>query len=583
MESIRTFSSSAPVLTLTSSSSSDSKTVDSSGFTTHTLTSTSSSTQTISFTVASYTSPSAAPSLSDTLSSFSYTPSLKHTSSIISSSSTLPPKPSPSLAPNTRFASNTGTIIGATIGGTVALIAATFVAFLICGRIRRNRTSQSIAGRRTGTQGFGPTAGDSTEEMAEQGGAPLSATRKLGILARAVSGGSSSRPLNRTISSLSTAAWRSPLSDEDGDFGNPAAQVPSPVSTSITPGYGFGESSSSGHGLDVGRSSSHGHHSGSVESSGSTYNASSIQSSRSQGFNMPGFGQAAETMRMGPPMSAKDVSSHGHSTLLNQDHSHSTGTISSMKLNTSNNHATNSAGEGSGSSNSHSHSITPGALSETTASAQALSIAIPKLKINDHSVPPSRPSSPKSFKKGLIERLRGGRSSTQGSSSTQVPTPASSSYYPSYPTRSSLLNPPLPLPDAPLEPPVMPFLQPPLPLPSPALTDDSRMDYTDGLLNPVHSARLGEAGIHVGSSIGNNSSLSLGDHVDYSRPFGGFVFNRMDSSTTFTSADTRMTQPAAETPALQHPTARLAHFETESIATLDAVGDGGRDSYFPPG
>ncbi|KAJ3892520.1 hypothetical protein GG344DRAFT_64505 [Lentinula edodes] len=383
--------------------------------------------------------------------------------------------------------------------------------------------------------------------MAEQGGAPLSATRKLGILARAVSGGSSSRPLNRTISSMSTAAWRSPLSDEDGDFENSAAQVPSPVSTNITPGYGlgFGESSSSGHGQDVGRSSSHGHQSGSVESSGSTYNASSIQSSRSQGFNMPGFGQAAETMRMGPPMSAKDVSSHGHSTLLNQDHSHSTGTISSMKFNTSNNHATNSAGEGSGSSNSHSHSITPGALSETTASAQALSIAIPKLKINDHSVPPSRPSSPKSFKKGLIERLRGGRSSTQGSSSTQVPTPASSSYYPSYPTRSSLLNPPLPLPDAPLEPPVMPFLQPPLPLPSPALTDDSRMDYTDGLLNPVHSARSGEAGIN-------------------------FVFNRMDSSTTFTSADTRMTQPAAETPALQHPTARLAHFETESMATFDA-------------
>ncbi|KAJ3811214.1 hypothetical protein F5876DRAFT_64983 [Lentinula aff. lateritia] len=393
--------------------------------------------------------------------------------------------------------------------------------------------------------------------MTEQSGAPLSATRKLGILARAVSGGSSSRPLNGTLSSASTAAWRSPLSDEDEDFEISAAQVPSPVSTNIAPGYGlgFGEGSSSGHGQDVGRSSSHGHHSGSAESSGSTFNASSKQSSRSQGFNMPGFGQAAETMRMEPPMSTKDVSSHGHSTLLNQDHSYSTGTISSTKLNTSNNHATNPAGEGSGSSNSHSHSMIP---RETTPSAQALSIAIPKLKINDHSVPPSRPSSPKSFKKGLIERLRGGRSSTQGSSSTQVPTPASSSYYPSYPTRSSLLNPPLPLPDAPLEPPVMPFLQPPLALPSPALTEDSRMDYTDGLLNPVHSARSGEEGIN-------------------------FVFNRMDSSTTFTSADTQMAQPAAETPALQHPTARLAHFETDPMATLDAVGDGGRDSYFPPG
>ncbi|KAJ3979528.1 hypothetical protein F5890DRAFT_920586 [Lentinula detonsa] len=219
-----------------------------------------------------------------------------------------------------------------------------------------------------------------------------------------------------------------------------------------------------------------------------------------------------------------------------------------------------------------------------------MTVPIPKLKLNDRSAPPSRPTTPKSFKKGFIERLRGGRSSTQGSiqgspSTAVSTTPASSSYYPTYstfPAQSSLLNPPLPLPDAPLEPPVLPFLQQPLPLPSPALTDVSRIAYTDGLLNPVHSTHAGEASANPVLHAGNDSSLSLGDHVDYPRPFGGFIFNQMDSSTMFTSADTRTMHPAVETPLYQQqPTDHSAR--NESFNTHIAVDEGDQGSYFPAG
>ncbi|KAE9394557.1 hypothetical protein BT96DRAFT_183041 [Gymnopus androsaceus JB14] len=161
--------------------------------------------------------------------------------------------------------------------------------------------------------------------------------------------------------------------------------------------------------------------------------------------------------------------------------------------------------------------------------------SVPRVKITEQSRPPSRASS---SKRGFIERLRGGRSSTYGSSAG-TETPASSSYYPTYPTRSSLLNPPVPLSVAPLEPPPRLLLQSTMPpLPSPAATEDSRTEYADGLLNPAHSALA----IGMDANVGNASSLTLGDHVDYSRPFGGFVFNRMDSSTTVGTADTRTTR-----------------------------------------
>ncbi|KAJ3983177.1 hypothetical protein F5890DRAFT_1524983 [Lentinula detonsa] len=539
-----------------------------------------------SFTLTLTSSSNAAPSPTTTRSTFTYTPSLKYTSSPVTSSTpVIKPSLTPSLASSTNFSTNTGAIIGATIGGAVALVAAAFAIFLVCGRVRRNRSGQILAGghgSQGGNRALGPVYTD------QMGVVPL--RKKVGVLARGFSlGGSSARPLNRTTSSVSSSAWRSPLSDEDGDVDYPGLHVPIPTSsTTAAPGFGFGfgEGSSSGH--DHGSSSGHDHPSGSGESSGSTYNASSIQSSRSQAHNMPGFGQAAETMvGMASAMSPQPLSSHGHSTLLNQDRSHSSGTISSTKGNMNNNRVTNSAGDGSGSSNSHSNATKSG---DQTARAPMMTVPIPKLKLNDRSAPPSRSTTPKSFKKGFIERLRGGRSSTQGTiqgspSTAASTTPASSSYYPTYstfPAQSSLLNPPLPLPDAPLEPPVLPFLQAPLPLPSPALTDDSRIAYTDGLLNPVHSTHAGEASANPVLHAGNDSSLSLGDHVDYSRPFGGFVFNRMDSSTTFTSADTRTTHPAVETPLYQQqPTDHSAR--NESFTTHIAVDDGDQGSYFPAG
>jgi hypothetical protein len=51
---------------------------------------------------------------------------------------------------------------------------------------------------------------------------------------------------------------------------------------------------------------------------------------------------------------------------------------------------------------------------------------------------------------------------------------------------------------------------------------------------------------------GNVSELSLRDNVDYSRPFGGFVSNRMDSSTTVATADTRTTQMARTPQTVPH-------------------------------
>ncbi|KIK58629.1 hypothetical protein GYMLUDRAFT_74883 [Collybiopsis luxurians FD-317 M1] len=222
-------------------------------------------------------------------------------------------------------------------------------------------------------------------------------------------------------------------------------------------------------------------------------------------------------------------------------------------------------------------------------------IPIPKLRLNDQSPPPSRPPSrPPSMRSinplrgGLIARLRGGRGSAQGNSGdggstsffsslgtgtgtrTETP-PPSALYYPTLPNRTSLLNPPLPV-FSPLgtgigidehhalePPPSNAYLGVPSSLGSaPAPVDDdsnSRMEdyqwnYADGLLTGnVHGVNADEAGTNA-----NTSAYSLSDNVDYSRPFRGFVFNRMDSSTTVTTtSDTRTTMtrtPAVETPAL---------------------------------
>lgn len=337
--------------------------------------------------------------------------------------------------------------------------------------------------------------------------------------------------------SHSTIPWRSPLSDEDGpeehiEYGGyPSALSPSVAAlpgSSPSPVYGGayaeGGGSSSGH-IHGHETSSNGHEqeqmSDSVDSLGSHALGPSMQSSKSQ---MHGFTQAAEIMVMGPgsrsrlslpPVSPVAPSSHGHSSSSHHDHLYRTTTMSSLQPTTN----ASILGIGSGSSNSHSMS---GGYSRSTTTTSGLILSVPRVKINDQSRPSSpkgRSSTSKTKRGGFIERLRGGRGSSQRINGAE--TPASSSYYPTLPTRSSLLNPPLPeTHETPLEAPPRPFLQPPTPLPSPALTEDSRTNYINGLLSPI-SALTGDGGIGMDSEAGNMSAVSLRDNVDYSRPFGG--------------------------------------------------------------
>lgn len=365
-------------------------------------------------------------------------------------------------------------------------------------------------------------------------------SRGLGILARGVSGSSSARPMLCRDMSHSTIPWRSPLSDEDGPEEHiesgayPGPQDPLSSSVAAPPGSNFvpvyggayaeGGGSSTGH-IHGHGTSSNGHEreqlSDSAESLGSHGLGLSMQSSKSQ---VHGFTKAAEIMVMGPgsrsrlslaPISPVVPSSHGHSSSSHQDHLYRTTTMSSLQPTTN----ASMLGVGSGSSNSHSIS---GGYSRSATTTSGLILPVPRVKINDQSRPSSpkgRISTSKTKRGGFIERLRGGRGSSQRISGAE--TPASSSYYPTLPTRSSLLNPPLPeAHEAPLEAPPRPFLQPPTPLPSPALTEDSRTNYINGLLSPM-GALTGGGGVGIDPEAGNMSSVSLRDHVDYSRPFGG--------------------------------------------------------------
>ncbi|EEB88511.1 hypothetical protein MPER_13611, partial [Moniliophthora perniciosa FA553] len=72
----------------------------------------------------------------------------------------------------------------------------------------------------------------------------------------------------------------------------------------------------------------------------------------------------------------------------------------------------------------------------------------------------------------------------------------------------------------------------PAPFPSPAPTEESSLHAPDGLLDP--------------QLLSGSGMSSLRDNIDYSRPYRGFVFNRMGSSTTFNTQDTRSTH--AHTP-----------------------------------
>ncbi|TFK47654.1 hypothetical protein OE88DRAFT_1738557 [Heliocybe sulcata] len=85
------------------------------------------------------------------------------------------------------------------------------------------------------------------------------------------------------------------------------------------------------------------------------------------------------------------------------------------------------------------------------------------------------------------------------------------------------------------------------PLPSPAITDQSSL--REGLL------RLGGQGMY------SSGALSFQDEVDYSRPIGGVINNRMYSTTTFTSVDTTGT---AETTDSQNVTDRHIHEQLPS-------------------
>ncbi|KII84601.1 hypothetical protein PLICRDRAFT_179411 [Plicaturopsis crispa FD-325 SS-3] len=80
------------------------------------------------------------------------------------------------------------------------------------------------------------------------------------------------------------------------------------------------------------------------------------------------------------------------------------------------------------------------------------------------------------------------------------------------------------------------------PLTLPPLPSTSAEDPPEprSLLDPRLSFRLG--------AVGQSSSSSLRDHVDYSRPIGGLVNNRMNSTTTFDTKDTKDSLEAQRTP-----------------------------------
>ncbi|KAK7034644.1 hypothetical protein VNI00_012286 [Paramarasmius palmivorus] len=491
-----------------------------------------------------------------------------------------------------NFAQNKGAIIGVAVGGVAAVIIAVILLFLFCGRWRRRRSF--AAGNADPTLPVIPVVGPLRRD-ASRGG---------------MSGSSSRRMLNRNYSSTETGIWRPPLTDEDDDDPTHMAQLPPlPQSPMGVTGISQGHSSSgedisaSGHGH--GSSQSHDQYAyyaaaNSVDSSHLGRRPSLAQQNQNQ---MPGFGQAAEhmavvdlatastpmspTFSIGPPpppsvpvpvalskapsaFAYGSSSSHGHSSSSTDDvaggRKSGSGT-SLMHTNTMKSVTSSSSGSGS---HSHSHGTQPSVprvrIQEASPTNTISGKQIDRLR--------GRRESTGSFK-GLISRLRGGRSSTQdlgtnsgsfkGKETVAVPSP--SSFYP--PTAStglrasSLLNPPLP-PPVPVEPVELPMQQlgpgwihpEPPPFPSPAPTEESSLRLPDGLLDPqLVGAALGGPGSDThGHEITPRPSMSsLRDNIDYSRPYRGFVFNRMGSSTTFNTQDTRSIHAPSRTPAIDTP------------------------------
>ncbi|KAL0065415.1 hypothetical protein AAF712_007624 [Marasmius tenuissimus] len=380
-----------------------------------------------------------------------------------------------------------------------------------------------------------------------------------------------------------------------------------------------GNASVSGHGHSSTYSHSHSQY-------GSTVDVARQPSVARQNSNkMPGFGQAAEHMgaveypalppktptsplfstspSVSPivPPSSKGISppsaymmhsptyasssSHGHSSSSDGHGTMVPGAGSGPSLQHTNTMMSNNSSSGS-----HSHSLPPSNTSHTPIPPPPrvrIHESSPRNTISGKSVQRMQSRDSSASFRGLISRLRGGqRTSSQdlsvsspiGRRDTLTTTTASSSFH--YPPTStvgpsSLLNPPLP-------PPVSiprseePWGEQQLPLPSPVPTEESSVRITEGLLDPhlVAGSRLGheldedEAEANYARmlrELGTTPSVgSLRDNVDYSRPYRGFVFNRMGSSVTFATQDTRT--PVLETPA--------------SLATELTIDEGRETEYF---
>ncbi|KAI3616723.1 hypothetical protein WG66_011671 [Moniliophthora roreri] len=513
------------------------------------------------------------------------------------------------------FAQNKGAIIGVAVGGVIAVIIAVVLLFLFCRRWRRKRAESVLPAASTS-----PVVGlGSLRRDVSRGG---------------LSGSSSRRMLIRNYSSTDPGhggTWRPPLSDEDDDDPDPMqmAQIPPlPQSPMGVTGLSQGHSSSGedlGSG-STGHGSSQGGHSYAPDQYAAYYNMPSnadlVRRSSTQNQMMPGFGQAAEhmvvatdlssrtttpmspTFSIGPPppplprsASFNKVPPPSAYAYPSSSHSHGSSSTDDVGLGpgrkngsgTSLMHTNTMKSVTSSSSGSHSHSQS--------------SVPVPRVRIQEATPTKAdgdrlrgRRESTGSIK-GLISRLRGGRSSTQeldsmsingkGKAKEVFPTPASSSFYPptslSGPMRpSSLLNPPLPppLPAGPVEmqqlgvePAHVPlgWIHPePAPFPSPAPTEES-LHAPDGLLDPQllsGSASVSRSDLHApGHEITSRPSTgSLRDNIDYSRPYRGFVFNRMGSSTTFNTQDTRSTHAHTPGPSMLGVDDRIEEDEYFGIA-----------------
>lgn len=69
-------------------------------------------------------------------------------------------------------------------------------------------------------------------------------------------------------------------------------------------------------------------------------------------------------------------------------------------------------------------------------------------------------------------------------------------------------------------------------MPSPALTERSSHHAPEGLLDPTLGTQLGSQG------MGSSAAISLRDDIDYSRPIGGLVNNRMYSTSSIPTVTT---------------------------------------------